>query len=76
MIYEKIKEQMIASKTIKFISIFEKVNSFKFKKLAPAIAGTERKNEILAESYRSKLSNLPAVITIPALLTPGISAST
>ena len=67
---------MTASKTIKFTSIFEKVNSFKFKKLAPAIAGTERKNEILAESYRSKLSNLPAVITIPALLTPGINAST
>ena len=62
--------------TIKFTSIFEKVNSFKFKKLAPAIAGTERKNEIFAESYRSKLRNLPAVITIPALLTPGINAST
>ena len=76
MIYEKIKEQMTASKTTKFTSIFEKVNSFKFKKLAPAIAGTERKNEILAESYRSKLRNLPAVITIPALLTPGINAST
>ena len=75
-IYEKIKEKMTASKTIKFTSIFEKVNSFKFKKLAPAIAGTERKNEILAESYRSKLRNLPAVITIPALLTPGINAST
>ena len=50
MIYEKIKEQMTASKTIKFTSIFEKVNSFKFKKLAPAIAGTERKNEMLVES--------------------------
>ena len=41
-IYEKIKEQITASKTIKFTSIFEKVNSFKLKKLAPAIAGTDR----------------------------------
>ena len=75
MIYEKIKEQMTVRKSLKFPSTCEKVNSFKFKKLAPEIAGTDKKNEILAESYRSKLSNLPAVITIPALLTPGINAS-
>ena len=76
MIYEKIKEQMTASKTIKFTSIFEKVNSFKFKKLAPAIAGTERKNEILAESNLLNPKSLPEVIVIPDLLTPGIKAST
>ena len=41
-VYEKMKELIIVSKTKKFSSIFEKVNSFKFKKVAPAIAGTDR----------------------------------
>ena len=39
--FEKFKNGITG--IIKFTSIFEKVNSFKFKKLAPAIAGTERK---------------------------------
>ena len=34
-------------------------------------AGTESKKEILAASYLVKLRNLPAVIVIPDLLTPG-----
>ena len=41
-VYEKMKELIIVTKTKKFSSIFEKVNSFKFKKVAPAIAGTDR----------------------------------
>ena len=40
--YEKIKEKITESKIMKFTSIFEKVSSFKFKKLAPAIAGTDK----------------------------------
>ena len=41
---------------------------------APKV-GIESKNEILAESYLLKLSNLAAVIDIPDLLTPGIRES-
>ena len=44
--------------------------------LAPNNAGTDSKNEILLASYLSNFKNLPAVIAIPALLTPGINANT
>ena len=44
------KELIIVTKTKKFSSIFEKVNSFKFKNVAPVIAGTDKKNEIFVES--------------------------
>ena len=43
--------------------------------LAPANAGMDNKNEILLESNLLNLKILAVVIVIPALLTPGISAS-
>ena len=48
---------------------------FKLRKLAPVKAGIDNKKEILLESYLLNFKNLPAVIVIPALLTPGINAS-
>jgi len=44
--------------------------------LAANKVGIDKKNEILAESNRLKPNNLPEVIVIPALLTPGINANT
>jgi hypothetical protein len=44
------------------------------RKLAPAKAGIDNKNEILLESTLLNFKNLAAVIVIPALLTPGIKA--
>ena len=38
--------------------------------------GMDRKNDIFAESNLSKPKNLPDVIVIPDLLTPGIRAKT
>ena len=49
--------------------------SFNWSTLAPAIAGIARKKEILLESNLLNLKILAAVMTIPALLTPGIKAS-
>ena len=49
--------------------------SFNPRKLAPAKAGIDSKNDILPESTLLKFKNLAAVIVIPALLTPGINAS-
>ena len=46
------------------------------KRLAAARAGIDRKNEILAASNLLNPNNLPDVIVIPALLTPGIKAIT
>ena len=43
--------------------------------LAPINAGMDNKNEILLESNLLNLKILAAVIVIPALLTPGISAN-
>tara|TARA_B100000900_G_C20235580_1_gene575707 strand:+ start:387 stop:620 length:234 start_codon:yes stop_codon:yes gene_type:complete len=42
---------------------------------APRV-GIDSKKEIFAASYLSNLSNLPAVIVIPDLLTPGINDRT
>jgi hypothetical protein len=44
------------------------------RKLAPAKAGIDNKNEILLESTLLNFKNLAAVNVTPALLTPGISA--
>ena len=44
--------------------------------LAAASVGIDKKNEILAESNLLNPKSLPEVIVMPALLTPGISAST
>ena len=61
------------------IEKFKSWDSIKFLKpkieTAPKV-GIERRNEILAESNLLKFKNLDAVIVIPDLLTPGISAST
>ena len=57
-----------------FISIDELNASFNPRKLAPAKAGIESKNEILPESTLLNFKNLAAVIVMPALLTPGIKA--
>ena len=54
------------------VSLYKSLNP---RKLAPAITGIERLKEIFVESYLSNLRNLPAVITIPDLLTPGIRAN-
>ena len=48
--------------------------SFNPKILAPAKAGIANKKEILLESSLLNPKILAAVITIPALLTPGIKA--
>ena len=45
------------------------------KKLTAAKVGIERKKEILAASTLLNSKNLPAVIVIPDLLTPGIKES-
>ena len=58
-----------------FISIVSFDISFNPRKLAPAKAGIESKNEILPESTLLKFKYLAAVIVMPALLTPGINAS-
>ena len=42
--------------------------------LAAVKVGIDRKNEILAESNLLKPNNLPEVIVMPDLLTPGIKA--
>ena len=44
--------------------------------LAANKVGIDRKNEIFAESSLLKPKNLPDVIVIPDLLTPGIKART
>ena len=46
------------------------------RKLAAPKAGIAKKNEILAESNLLNPNNLPEVIVMPDLLTPGIKAST
>ena len=43
--------------------------------LAALNTGTANKKEILADSYLLYPNNLPEVIVIPALLTPGIRAN-
>ena len=43
--------------------------------LAAVKVGIDKKNEILAESNLLNPNNLPAVIVIPDLLTPGIKES-
>tara|TARA_B100000424_G_scaffold189826_1_gene147735 strand:+ start:218 stop:406 length:189 start_codon:yes stop_codon:yes gene_type:complete len=49
--------------------------SFKVRILAPNKAGIDRMKEIFAASYLLKLRILAPVITIPALLAPGIKAN-
>ena len=44
--------------------------------LAAPKVGMDKKNEILAESNLLNPSNLPIVIVIPDLLTPGIKDNT
>ena len=48
--------------------------SFKVSILAPKRAGIDKIKDILAASYLLKFRNLEPVITIPALLAPGIKA--
>ena len=73
--YENRKEKIIAIITNKLISKDSLGIFFNPRKLAPAKAGIESKNEILPESTLLNFKNLAAVIVIPALLTPGINAS-
>ena len=47
--------------------------SLKLKTLAPHKAGIDNKKDIFAESVLLYFKNLAPVITIPALLTPGIN---
>ena len=54
--------------------MFSSITLLKPKKLAPVKAGIDKMNAIFAESILEKFNNLPAVITIPDLLTPGIIA--
>ena len=51
-------------------------NAYKPKTPVPASAGIDNKNDIFAESSLLKFNILAAVIIIPDLLTPGISANT
>ena len=44
--------------------------------LAANKVGIDKKNDIVAESYLLNPKNLPRVIVIPDLLTPGIKART
>jgi hypothetical protein len=50
--------------------------SLRPRKLAPAKAGIDNKNEILLDSALSNFKNLAAVKVMPALLTPGTKART
>ena len=50
--------------------------SFKISRLAPNKAGIDKIKDILEASYLLKFRNLEPVITIPALLAPGIKANT
>ena len=54
--------------------MFSSITLLKPKKLAPVKAGIDKMKAIFAESILEKFNNLPAVITIPDLLTPGIIA--
>ena len=64
----------MAIKIKKLISIVSLNASLSPRKLAPANAGIDNKNEILTESTLLNFKNLAAVMVIPALLTPGIKA--
>ena len=72
---EKINENKIDKEIVKLKSRLLSGKSFKIKTLAPARAGIDKKNDILAASILLKFVNLLAVITIPDLLTPGIKDS-
>ena len=74
--YEKMNEQMIVVNRMMFCSKLKTLMFPDANTVAPNKAGMERKKEILLESYLLNPKNLPAVITIPALLTPGINANT
>ena len=68
------KKKIIPNIIFKFIiSSFTNV-SFKVSTLAPNKAGIDKIKDILAASYLLKFRNLEPVITIPALLAPGIKA--
>jgi len=74
--YEKIKENITVIMAKKFNSALPSLYILLIpKRLAAVKAGIDKKNEILAESNLSNPSNLPEVIVIPALLTPGIKES-
>ena len=73
-IYEKTKDKKIAKIINKLISSDCWNTSLRFRKLAPAKAGIDKKKAILLDSTLLKPKNLAAVNVIPALLTPGISA--
>ena len=76
-IYEKMKENITAMIAKKFNSVLSSLRILRIPRtLAAAKAGIDKKNEILAESYLLKPKNLPDVIVIPDLLTPGIKART
>ena len=76
-IKENIKERKIEKI---FNSENSKLSEFtrfiKPKKLTAANVGIDNKNEIFAESSLLNFKNLPAVIDIPDLLTPGIKDKT
>ena len=55
--------------------MFSSITLPKLKILAPVKAGIDKMNAIFAESILEKFNNLPAVITIPDRLTPGIRAT-
>jgi len=74
--YEKTNENMtaiIAKKFNSMLPIF--IISYIPRILAAARVGIDKKNEILAESNLLNPNNLPDVIVMPALLTPGIRES-
>ena len=74
--YEKIKENMTAIIATKFNSALSSLKILYVPKILAAVkVGIDKKNEILAESNLLNPKNLPAVMVIPDLLTPGIKES-
>ncbi len=73
-IYENTKDKKTAETTKKLISNDCWNISLRFRKLAPAKAGIDKKKAILLDSTLLNPKNLAAVNVIPALLTPGINA--
>ena len=73
-IYENTKDKKTAEIAKKLISNDCWNISLRFRKLAPAKAGIDKKKAILLDSTLLKPKNLAAVNVIPALLTPGINA--
>ena len=70
---EKMNEDTIAMITKQLNSKDFSNISFNPRKLAPAKAGIESKNEILLDSTLLNFKILETVIVMPALLTPGMS---